>query len=206
MACGWYPAQSLCAAKKAALSQSFFQAVIDSGRWAAMTGGEGSVQSDHPAAAVRSAVGHGDEIRIGREPRILGGWCLHPDGGGRVKRSGQPDRPAVGVDPRHSGRTGTGSAAGATGHAHAGPFPLDQRNSIRRSGGICDLQAVLLCPRSYTIELRPLIDHKVVDRGPAQQRESRWVCPGTRPAKGSPFHIHSVRIYFIGFGSAVRDM
>jgi hypothetical protein len=131
------------------------------------TGGEGRVESDHPAAAVRCAVGHGDEIGIGRDPGILRGRRIHPNGGCRAKRGGEPNRPAVRIDPRHSGGPGTGPAAGSTGHAYTGPFSLDQRNSARSSGRICNLQPVLTCARFYTIELRPLIDQKVVDRRPA---------------------------------------
>ena len=105
---------------------------------------------DHPTAAVGCAVSHGDEIGIGRESRILGGRRLHPDGSCGVKRGGEPDRPAVGVYPRHSGGAGTGSASGPTRHAHAGPFPFDQRHSAGRCGrlqpgALPDVPEILRC-------------------------------------------------------------
>ena len=135
--------------------------------WGGKTGSEGRVECDHPAATVGCAVGHGDEIGIRRDSRILSGRRLYPNGCVRVKHGGKPNRPSVRVDPGHSSGSGAGPTAGSPGHAYAGPFSLDQRNSSRQSGGVCDLQTVPTRPGSYAIELRPLIDEEVVDRRPA---------------------------------------
>ena len=160
-------AHSLCAGKEAGDIAELFPGCHRFGTLGGKTGGERRVQSDHPAAAVGGAVGHGDEIGIGRDPRILRGRGLHPDGGSGMKRGGKPDRPAVRVDPRHAGGTGAGPAARPPRHAYAGPFALDQRNPVRQSRGIGNLESLLTRPRSYTLELRPLIDQEVVDRSPA---------------------------------------
>ena len=92
--------------------------------------------------------GHRDEIGIGRDSRILRRRRVHPDGSCRVKHGGKPDRPSVRVDPGHAGGAGAGPTAGSPGHADAGPFSLDERDSARRSGGVRDLQTVLTRPGS----------------------------------------------------------